>query len=187
MEESSRGDSKTKQQKTATHKNPVYKITTYFCNYQENYTNIEFYVFFPWPTSKKIIKEKTYSCTLFLLGALAFHCCALSPLWSLNANKSAEQQTLVFVSEVPASLLRAVGLGRGFSISVSFQPAVCILLQNLWSMLMRTAWLPGRTAGSWQSSFGGLSSQLGCWLVLHLVGTSKACMPCYPFCTPHAT
>lgn len=148
---------------------------------------LNFRVFFPLPTSKKIIKEKIYSCTLFLLGALAFHCCALSPLWSLNANKSAEQQTLVFVSEVPASLLRAVGLGRGFSISVSFQPAVCILLQNLWSMLMRTAWLPGRTAGSLQSSFGGLSSQLGGWLFLHLVGTSKACVPCYPFCTPHTT
>lgn len=109
----------------------------------------------------KNYQRKKYSHTIFLLRALAFHCRALSPLCSLNDNKSAEQQTLVFVSEAPASLLRAVGLGRGFSISVSFQPAVCILLQNLWSMLMRTAWLPGRTAGSWQSSFGGLSSQLG--------------------------
>lgn len=117
--------------------------------------------FFPWPTFLRNYQRKKYSRTIFLLRALAFHCRALSPLWSLNANKSAEQQTLVFVSETPASLLRAVGLGRGFSISVSFQPAVCILLQNLWSMLMRTAWLPGRTAGSWQSSFGGLSSQLG--------------------------
>ena len=52
---------------------------------------------------------------MFPLGELA-----LSFLWCLNADKSAEQQASVFPSGPPSSLLTAVGLGRGLqSVSAS--------------------------------------------------------------------
>lgn len=123
-------------------------------------------------------------CLSYFFAPFSFLSISFPVLWSLNANKSAEQQASVFPSGPPSSSLTTVGLGRGFSISVSFKPAAYILLQNLWSMLMRTRWLPGTMTGNWQGSFVGLSSAAGSPIVPPSMWTSKGCMACYLLCTP---
>lgn len=54
-----------------------------------------------------------------LRGKLALSWCSLSLLWSLNADKSAEQQVLVFPSGLPSPSPYNSGLGWGFFNSVS--------------------------------------------------------------------